>query len=77
MGKQFPQVSKFGHTLSPLGKAWGEQLRDMLIKYHNIGYGQFNEQQKKLLQQYYDINKLLIDCFNIAVPAWVRYRKNN
>ncbi|MEH2416068.1 NACHT C-terminal helical domain 2-containing protein [Nostoc sp.] len=42
-------------------------IRDMLIKYRNIGYNlQFNEQQKELLQQYYDVNRLLVDCLNSA-----------
>ncbi|WP_341530441.1 NACHT domain-containing NTPase [Nostoc sp. UHCC 0302] len=50
------------------GKAWREQLRNVLIKYRNIGYNwQFNEQQKELLQQYYNANKLLVDCLNSAV----------
>ncbi|NEO33866.1 MAG: NACHT domain-containing protein [Symploca sp. SIO3C6] len=47
------------------GKAWAEQLRAVMIKYRNIGHGwQFSQQQKELLQQYYDANKLLVDCLN-------------
>ncbi|MEH2246883.1 MAG: hypothetical protein V7K85_30490 [Nostoc sp.] len=39
----------------------------MLIKYRNIGYDwQFNEQQKELLQQYYDVKKLLKNYLNSA-----------
>ncbi|WP_442949121.1 NACHT C-terminal helical domain 2-containing protein [Nostoc sp.] len=35
------------------------------MKYRHIGYDwQFNEQQKELLQQYYNVNKLLVDCLN-------------
>ncbi|MEH2412645.1 NACHT domain-containing protein [Nostoc sp.] len=69
--KQLPKIDsnpeKFRDWWQAKGKTWGEQLRDMLIKYRNIGYNwQFNEQQKELLQQYYDVNKLLVDCLNIA-----------
>ncbi|BAZ54258.1 putative signal transduction protein containing Nacht domain (plasmid) [Nostoc sp. NIES-4103] len=47
------------------GKVWGEQLRAIFIKYRNIGHDwQFNKQQIQLLQQYYDANKLLVDCLN-------------
>ncbi|MEH2467846.1 NACHT C-terminal helical domain 2-containing protein [Nostoc sp.] len=36
-----------------------------MIKHRNIGHDwQFSDGQKKLLQQYYDANKLLIDCLN-------------
>lgn len=69
--KQLPKIDsnpeKFRGWWQSKGKAWGEQLRDMLIKYRNIGYDwQFNQQQKELLQQYYDVNKLLVDCLNSA-----------
>lgn len=47
------------------GKTWTEQLRAVMIKYRNIGHDwQFNKQQKELLEQYYDANQLLVDCFN-------------
>ena len=47
------------------GQAWAEQLRSIAIKHRNIGHDwQFTEEQKKLLQQYYDANKLLVDCLN-------------
>lgn len=47
------------------GKAWTEQLRAMQIKYRNIGHNwQLSLQQKQALQQYYDANKLLVDCLN-------------
>jgi hypothetical protein len=49
------------------GQAWAEKLRDVLIKYRNIGHDwQFTIPQKELLQQYYDTNKLLVDCLNSA-----------
>ncbi|MBW4624244.1 MAG: NACHT domain-containing NTPase [Brasilonema octagenarum HA4186-MV1] len=47
------------------GKVWIEQLRTMMIKHRNIGHDwQFSDNQKELLQQYYDANKLLVDSLN-------------
>ena len=44
---------------------WTEQLRAVMIEYRNIGHDwQFSDVQKQLLQQYYDANKLLVDCLN-------------
>jgi hypothetical protein len=44
-------------------KALDEQLRLMLVKYRNIGHiWKFNPQQRELIQQYYDANKLLVYC---------------
>jgi predicted NACHT family NTPase len=49
------------------GHAWTKQLRAVMIVYRNIGHDwQFNEQQKELLEQYYEANKLLVDCLNSA-----------
>jgi predicted NACHT family NTPase len=47
------------------GEAWKEQLRAVTIQYRNIGHDwQFSKQQIEVLKQYYDANKLLIDCLN-------------
>jgi predicted NACHT family NTPase len=47
------------------GHAWMEQLRAVMIEHRNIGHDwQFSSAQKKLLQQYYDANNLLVDCLN-------------
>jgi predicted NACHT family NTPase len=47
------------------GQAWAEQLRAMLMEHRNIGHDwQFSDEQKQLLKQYYDANKLLVDCLN-------------
>ncbi|MHC5596186.1 MAG: NACHT domain-containing protein [Nostoc sp.] len=78
--KQLPPIDsnskKFRDWWQVKGKVWGQQLRDMLIKYRNIGYDwQFNEQQKELLQQYYDVNKLLVDCLNSATYVTPRVRQ--
>jgi hypothetical protein len=47
------------------GQAWGRQLRAVMIKHRNIGHDwQFSYQQREGLQQYYDANKLVIDCLS-------------
>lgn len=47
------------------GHAWTDQLRSVMIEHRNIGHDwQFNDAQTDLLQQYYDANKLLVDCLN-------------
>lgn len=49
------------------GQAWTEQLRAVMIKHPNIVYHwRFSTQQQKLLEQYYEANKLLVDCLNSA-----------
>ncbi|MFN6472894.1 MAG: NACHT domain-containing protein [Nostoc sp. SerVER01] len=71
---QLPDIDsnpeKFREWWQTKGKVWGKQLRYLLIKYRNIGYDwDFNEQQKELLQKYYDVNKLLVDCLNSATDV--------
>jgi predicted NACHT family NTPase len=47
------------------GRDWAEELRSITIEHRNIGHDwQFSKAQKNLLQQYYDVNKLLVDCLN-------------
>ncbi|MBE9234542.1 hypothetical protein IQ227_00455 [Anabaena aphanizomenioides LEGE 00250] len=47
------------------GKNWAEELRNVMIKYRNIGHAwQFSEEQKELLRKYYDANKFLAECLN-------------
>jgi predicted NACHT family NTPase len=47
------------------GQAWTKQLRSIMILHRNIGHDwQFTEAQRKLLQRYYNANKLLVDCLN-------------
>ncbi|WP_335216440.1 NACHT domain-containing protein [Nostoc sp.] len=44
---------------------WVGKLRSVMIKNRNIGHDwQFSDIHKKLLKQYYDANKLLVDCLN-------------
>ncbi|MEP0858325.1 NACHT domain-containing NTPase [Trichocoleus sp. DQ-U1] len=47
------------------GKAWAEQLRAVMIKYRNIGHDwKFSKKQEELFRQYYDANKLVVECLN-------------
>ncbi|WP_310481126.1 NACHT domain-containing NTPase [Chamaesiphon sp. VAR_48_metabat_403] len=47
------------------GQRWTDELRSIVTQHRNIGHDwQFSEAQEKLLQQYYDANKLLVDCLN-------------
>jgi predicted NACHT family NTPase len=47
------------------GQQWQEDLRQIMIKYRNIGHDwQFTAAQKQRLQQYYDANLLLVECLN-------------
>jgi hypothetical protein len=47
------------------GHTWTKEYRDIILEHHNISHSwQFSVRQKKLLQQYYDANKLLLDCLN-------------
>lgn len=47
------------------GLVWSEQLRAIKIEHRIIDHEwQFSSDQMKLLQQYYEANKLLIDCLN-------------
>ena len=55
----------FEHWWRIDGKVWTEQLRTVMIEHCNIGHDwQINEAQKKLLEQYYYANKLLMSCLN-------------
>ncbi|MBD1933158.1 MULTISPECIES: NACHT domain-containing protein [Cyanophyceae] len=46
------------------GIAWAEQFRAVMIKY-NMGHNwQFSKHQQELFKQYYDANKLLVECLN-------------
>jgi hypothetical protein len=47
------------------GQAWTRQLREITISQRHIGYDwQFSKEQREVLRQYYDANKLLVDCLN-------------
>ncbi|WP_445172418.1 NACHT C-terminal helical domain 2-containing protein [Microcoleus sp.] len=47
------------------GLEWTKNLRNVIIHYRDIGQDwQFTEAQKKLLVQYYQANKCLMECLN-------------
>jgi predicted NACHT family NTPase/DNA-binding XRE family transcriptional regulator len=47
------------------GEQWTEDLQQIMITHRNIGHDwQFTDDQKQLLQQYYDANLLLVQCLN-------------
>ncbi|MEL7315558.1 MAG: signal transduction protein, partial [Cyanobacteria bacterium J06559_3] len=47
------------------GKTWVEKLRTLITQHRNIGHDwQFSDRQKEKLQQYYNANKLVVDCLN-------------
>lgn len=47
------------------GLEWTKDLRNVIIDYRDIGQDwQFTEAQKKLLVQYYQANKFLMECLN-------------
>ena len=80
LGKQLPgepPVNKeiFQQWWKTNGQAWNEQLQYVTLEHRNIGQDwQFSEHQKELLKQYYEANKLLVDCLNSScnVSAVVR-----
>jgi transcriptional regulator with XRE-family HTH domain len=52
------------------GFHWANRLREILVKNRNIGHDwSFSETQKQLLQKYYDANRLLVSCLNIACSS--------
>lgn len=53
-----------------------EKLRAVIIKYRNIGHDwHFSDEQKELLHQYYDANRLLVDCMNSGCVVSDEVRK--
>ena len=58
-------TEKFKQWWSAHGMAWTQQLRALIIAERNIGHDwQFSDQQKTALEEYYNANKLLVDCLN-------------
>jgi len=46
---------------------WQEKFHNLIANERNIGHDwKFTAHQKKVLQQYYDANKLLIDCLKLS-----------
>lgn len=67
--KQLPHpdkdIEKFKQWWQANGKTWTEQLRAVMIFERNIGHDwQFSDQQRKVLNNYYNANQLLMECLN-------------
>jgi predicted NACHT family NTPase len=67
--EQLPNLDNERGNLGEWGQTNGQagvnELRKVMIKHRNIGQDwQFSEQQWELLKQYYNANKLLVDCLN-------------
>lgn len=67
--EQFPnpdnERGNFDEWCKANGQAWLDELRGVMIKHRNIGQDwQFSTQQWEVLKQYYNANKLLVDCLN-------------
>jgi hypothetical protein len=59
----FEELEEFGEWWEKNSQAWTEQLIALMIEYRNIGHNwQFSYRQAQLLQQYYNSNKLLVNC---------------
>ncbi|AFZ23656.1 putative NTPase (NACHT family) [Cylindrospermum stagnale PCC 7417] len=57
------------------GQAWAEKLRTVMISDRLIGDDwQFNPEEWQHLQQYWDANKLLLDCLNSAANVTPQVR---
>ena len=58
------------------GETWTGELRSLMIGDRQIGHNwQFNETECQLLQQYWDANKLLLDCLNSASDVTPKVRQ--
>lgn len=71
LANQLPDASQDRDTLKiwwqTYGKTWSDKLRSLIIQTRQIGYNwQFTEQDWHCLQQYWDANKLILECLNTA-----------
>ncbi|PZO41084.1 MAG: hypothetical protein DCF19_10075 [Pseudanabaena frigida] len=65
LGEELPKRGSYetGARWSAEGEHWVIRFRQVINEYRQIGYDwQFNDKQKQQLQQYYNANKLLVDC---------------
>ncbi|MBP5975184.1 NACHT domain-containing NTPase [Brasilonema sp. CT11] len=63
--KELPITSHEGFKIwwQIQGKAWTKKLRNIMLEHRNIGRDwHFTKQQKKMLEQYYNVNQLLLNC---------------
>ncbi len=67
--EQLPDIhideERFKQWWQANGQSWTERLRAVMIQHRNIGHDWlFSKEQRKVLTQYYDANKFLVDCLN-------------
>ncbi len=79
--RQLPEINQNRETIKSWwlnnGDTWIETLRTVTIKHSQIGYDwQLNQQECKLLEQYWDANQLLIDCLNVEGNITSQIRKS-
>ncbi|QLE44046.1 NACHT domain-containing NTPase [Nostoc sp. C052] len=61
----FEELEGFGKWWEKNSQVWTEQLIALMIEHRNIGHNwQFSDRQAKLLKQYYNSNKLLVNCLD-------------
>jgi len=61
----FNVLGKFKQWWETNGLNWAKQFRDIIIEHRNISHAwNFSPEQWKTLEQYYNANKLLVDCMN-------------
>jgi len=61
----YADIKMFKQWWKTQGPTWIEQLRTVMIEHRNIGHDwEFTNAQIGKLNQYYDANKLLVDCLN-------------
>lgn len=59
----------FQQWLQAHGTTWTTKLRAIMIEHRNIGHDwKFSDEQKQLLQRYYEANKFLVECLKISYP---------
>lgn len=69
VAKDSPDVHYRWHYLDEWwqvnNQEWTDQFRTVMSDHRNLGHDwQFSDPQRALLQQYYDANKLLVECLN-------------
>jgi len=69
-------VKKVQEWLENNIQIWTMKLRELIINHRNICYDwKFTAQQKKMLEQYYNANKLLMDCLNSGCELTLAVRQ--
>ncbi|HEY9772119.1 MAG TPA: hypothetical protein V6C71_27045 [Coleofasciculaceae cyanobacterium] len=81
LAKQLPtpeeNITQFWQWWHTQGKAWSNSINSVAARYRNMGYQwQFDAQQKKSLEEYYQANLLLLDCLHSSTSVNFEVRNN-